>query len=45
MGAACWDCARGPDGGRWDVGDVGVGEELEVEYDDRAASTEVVDGP
>lgn len=42
-GAGCEDCVRGPEGGRWEVGDVGVGVEPEVEYDARAASSEVVE--
>jgi len=43
--AAACDCARGPDGGRWAVGDEGVGVGLDEVYEVRAASTDVVDGP
>lgn len=43
-GAVWEDWVRAPEGGRCEVGDVGVGLELDVEYDTRAASTDVVEG-
>lgn len=44
--AACVvDCDRGPEGGLCWVGEVGAGLAFEVEYDTRAASIEVADGP